>query len=710
MTKGGMGVDAPTVTGQGKRYLPALDGLRALAVSAVIAYHLGLPWARGGFLGVDFFFVVSGFLITGILLREFAEAGRLDLGNFYARRARRLLPALFVVIAAIVAFTAIRPGAPGTAGLRGDVGAALGYVANWRFVLSGQGYFARFTVPSPLRHTWSLAIEEQYYIIWPIVLIGILRITGQSKRWALIIVAALAGASALTMAMLFHPGSDPSRAYYGTDSRAFELLIGSGSAIWLAGRAQPGRWARRLLHVAGAVSLLALGLAFLRVSDSSAWMYRGGFLGVSVLGAIIVASATRDDAGPLGALLSFGPLPWVGRLSYGLYLWHWPVIDLLTREQTGLAGRPLMALQVGVSVAAAVASYYLIERPIRSGVFAGWRAWALAPTTAALLAGTAVLATALPSGAALAQGANPGVPLAAAAAPIVAVRGPAPATAVAGATSGVAVASAAGTPASEVTTTTAPPPGTASLVALVPHRTPTPQNPLRVLIVGDSVMYDASLGIAAALQATGDVRAFPNARLGFGLTVKAYDWRTQWRLLVAQTRPDVVVSMFGGWDASQALAHGDAWYASMVGTALSALQSGGASVVFLGYPQNYPPSIPGQVALDPKANEAGRELVNRVFAEKAAAAPADVAFVSTAPALEINGKFATFMPGRFGQLERVRKHDNVHICPAGAERLGILVDSALSGPLGLPPTNDSWPAGSWRSDARYDNPHGTCRN
>src|SRR2546429_6663696 len=220
-------------------YQPALDGLRAFAVLSVFAYHLDAGWARGGFLGVDTFFVLSGFLITSLLVGEWARHGGISFAGFWARRARRLLPALLLVLLAVAAFAVLEAPADQLDGLRGDGLATLFYGANWRFIASGQSYFNLFTEASPLRHMWSLAIEEQFYLVWPLITFVCLRLA-RGRHWLLgLVCGAGAGASVATMAVLYDP-SDPSRAYYGTDSRAHLLLIGAGLALILA-RWAPGR-------------------------------------------------------------------------------------------------------------------------------------------------------------------------------------------------------------------------------------------------------------------------------------------------------------------------------------------------------------------------------------------------------------------------------------------------------------------------------------
>lgn len=221
-------------------YQPALDGVRAFAVIAVMLYHSGLAWARGGYLGVDIFFALSGFLITGLLIAEWDRWQHLDLLAFWGRRARRLLPALVLVILAVAVYAWTLPAGAGSA-IRGDGLSSLFYVANWRYIVEGQSYFDQFTEPSPFKHTWSLAIEEQFYLVFPLVLLLLLAWLG--RRWGRLALVLLLGSvlSALLMSALYVPGEDPSRAYYGTDTRIQTLLVGAALAAVLPGSA-PARW------------------------------------------------------------------------------------------------------------------------------------------------------------------------------------------------------------------------------------------------------------------------------------------------------------------------------------------------------------------------------------------------------------------------------------------------------------------------------------
>jgi peptidoglycan/LPS O-acetylase OafA/YrhL len=364
-------------------YQPALDGLRAFAVLSVFAYHLDAGWMRGGFLGVDTFFVLSGFLITSLLIGEWAPRGGISFAGFWARRARRLLPALLLVLLAVAAFAVLEAPAEQLDRLRGDGLATLFYGANWRFIESGQSYFDLFSEASPLRHMWSLAIEEQFYLVWPLITFACLRLA-RGRHWLLgLVCGAGTGASIATMAMLYDP-SDPSRAYYGTDGRAHLLLIGAGLALVLA------RWSPRwgatrstvnALGLAGAVACLAF---WLWVPDTAAWMYRGGYAVFGLCVAAVITSAVQPGRFALRSFLSLGPLVWIGRISYGLYLWHWPVIVVASPARTGLDGPSLTVVRVGLTFALATASFYLVEQPIRRGVLRG--RWALAVSPSAFVA------------------------------------------------------------------------------------------------------------------------------------------------------------------------------------------------------------------------------------------------------------------------------------------------------------------------------------
>jgi peptidoglycan/LPS O-acetylase OafA/YrhL len=344
-------------------YLPALDGVRALAVSAVLLYHAGVAWLPGGFLGVDVFLVLSGYLITSLLLAEHAATDRLDLPRFWARRARRLLPAAVLVIATCVVVAAVfLPG--DLAQTRADALASLAYVNNWHQVLSDQSYFAAFGRPPLLGHLWSLAVEEQFYLLWPVVLgLGLLAF---GRRGLVAGTLALALVSVVAMAWLYEPGGDPSRVYYGTDTRAAALLGGALLAFWWA----PGRLPsvpRVGLEAVAAAACAGLAAALLLWHDFESWLYPWGLTAVELLTVALIA-AVAHPACVVGRGLGTAPLRWIGQRSYGIYLWHWPVMAV-TRPGTDIAlGRGvLVPLQAAVIVGLAALSYRYVERPIRNG-------------------------------------------------------------------------------------------------------------------------------------------------------------------------------------------------------------------------------------------------------------------------------------------------------------------------------------------------------
>jgi peptidoglycan/LPS O-acetylase OafA/YrhL len=355
-------------------YQPALDGVRALAVTAVLIFHAGVVWLPGGFLGVDAFFVLSGFLITSLLLGERAKAGRIRLGAFWLRRARRLLPALLLLVAFVaIAFRGILTTLDLRL-LRDDALAALGYVANWRMIYRGDDYFTQTAAPSPLQHTWSLGIEEQFYVLWPLIVVAVLWAGAYSRRLLLALCIAGAAVSAIVCALLYDP-FDINRAYFGTDARAQALLIGCALAALLHGKvdraAAPStgrrRWPAWVLAAAAGAGVLVVAWLWLDANGVDPLLYRGGFaLGGLAVAAVLAHCVLRPQA-LLARVLSVAPLVWLGKISYGVYLWHWPLFDLLNHERTGMTGTSLLMLRFAATLAAATASYVLLERPVRTG-------------------------------------------------------------------------------------------------------------------------------------------------------------------------------------------------------------------------------------------------------------------------------------------------------------------------------------------------------
>ena len=500
--------ERPDAGGHRFSYQPALDGIRALAVSAVLAYHAGFGWARGGFLGVDAFFVLSGFLITSLLLGEWRDRGAIGLFAFWSRRARRLLPALFLMLLGVAAYAVFFAGRLELGRIRGDALATIGYVANWRPIFAGQSYFDQFSVPSPLRHTWSLGIEEQYYIVWPLLVLLLLRPRRGSTKLLLPVSLALLATSAILMGVLFEPGRDPSRVYYGTDTRAQSLLVGATLAMLLL-HVGPIRnvLASRLLQVAAVVCAVAIGYCWSVTSEGSTLLFRGGFLLLALGVAVVIAAAVQPKAAPLGRLLSLPPLRRLGLISYGVYLWHWPIYLMLTADRTGIDSYGLFAVRVATTLAVATVSYYLIEMPVRRGAFRGWKvSWTFAPAGAACVAVVMVFSTR-------------------------------------GALSPVTAAPVAAMPQVEA----------ASISRIS-----------RVMVLGDSVALSLEPGLTQVAQGR-NLSVWNRSRLYCGflpadmmvdfsgnpstdLEAGCKDWRKTWRSDVEAFRPDVVLMLFGRWD------------------------------------------------------------------------------------------------------------------------------------------------------------------
>ncbi|OMF74613.1 acyltransferase family protein [Paenibacillus glucanolyticus] len=350
------------------RYMPGLDGLRALALIGVMGYHWNFGFAGGGFLGVSLFFVLSGYLITDILASQWHHQRRIDLKDFWIRRFRRLLPAmllmLFILVVWVTLFDRSR-----LLTLRGEVLGAVTYISNWQFIYQQQSYFESFGPPSPLGHFWSLAVEEQFYLLWPLIMLAGLKLF--PRRGQLFsFIAAGAAASALVMALIYQPGEDPSRVYYGTDTRAFGLLIGAGLAIvWPSWKLslQVSTAVRRRLNLTGAAALLIILFMMWQVDRYDPFLYRGGMFLFSMAAAVLVA-VLAHPAASISRLLSWKPLLWVGVRSYGIYLWHYPVMILTSPASgSGDLSLPQVVLQITASVILAALSWKYVEEPIRHG-------------------------------------------------------------------------------------------------------------------------------------------------------------------------------------------------------------------------------------------------------------------------------------------------------------------------------------------------------
>jgi peptidoglycan/LPS O-acetylase OafA/YrhL len=418
--------------------IPALDGLRAIAVVLVLCEHGGIPGMGGGFLGVDVFFVLSGFLITSLLLDELGRSGRIELTNFWIRRARRLLPALVLMVLTVAAARDLLPYQALT-GLRSDAIAAFLWMANWRFVAQQTDYFTQGAPPSPLQHAWSLGVEEQYYFVWPVLLIGVTlllawrakryfqRATVGGVRFATFVIATLGASASAAAAIVFTSDATRDRIYFGTDTRAQALLIGSAASAllvrdwpalnrgWCMIRTRWGRRVARLLPLLGLAGLAALT----HYATGSAADFRHGLLLAAAFAAVIViAPVACEQRGVVARVLAWRPLVWLGAISYGVYLWHWPIFLALNGERTGWQGPALFAARCAVTLAAAGASFWLIEQPIRR-----WRPsrvplLPLAAATVASAAAATMLVVPVTTGPALHEvGLPPGVSAVAAVSP-----------------------------------------------------------------------------------------------------------------------------------------------------------------------------------------------------------------------------------------------------------------------------------------------------
>jgi peptidoglycan/LPS O-acetylase OafA/YrhL len=417
--------------------IPALDGLRAIAVALVLVGHGGIPGVGGGFIGVDVFFVLSGFLITSLLLDELGRTGRIGLTGFWIRRARRLLPALLLMVITVSMLRELLP-YQALSGLRNDAIAAFLWMANWRFVSQKTDYFTQGAPPSPLQHTWSLGVEEQYYFVWPVLLIGVTlllawrakryfaKVTVGDVRFAVFVVAALGAIASAALAILLVSDATRDRVYFGTDTRAQALLVGAAAAALLV-RDWPSmthgwctirtRWGRRIARFLPVVGLAGLA-AVVHYATGSAGEFRHGLLiGVAIAAVIVIAPVAMDQRGAVARMLAVRPLVWLGTISYGVYLWHWPIFLALNGERTGWSGAPLFAARCAATILVAFLSWWLMEQPIRRWRPSGVPLLPLAAATVASAAAATLLVVPVGTGPLREPGLPPGVSAIAAVSP-----------------------------------------------------------------------------------------------------------------------------------------------------------------------------------------------------------------------------------------------------------------------------------------------------
>ncbi|MGE2713962.1 acyltransferase family protein [Mycolicibacterium litorale] len=564
----------------GRREIRALDGVRAVAVALVLADHAGLPGVPGGFLGVDVFFVLSGFLITSLLLDELGRTGRVDLRGFWIRRARRLLPALLAMVLAVVAARVFFPPDAVTS-LRDDAVAAFFWVANWAFVAQQTDYFSQGSPPSPLQHTWSLGVEEQFYLVWPLLLVAVVGVlafrraapTLRAVRWGVLVLAVGGAAASATAAVLLTSEATANRVYFGTDTRVQALLIGAAAAALLVRdwstvtmgtpiRGRWGRWTTRLLSVLGLAGLVALA----HYATGAPAEYRMGlFTATAAAAVLVVATVALDQRGPVARLLACPPLVWLGTISYGVYLWHWPIFLFLNGERTGWTGWPLFAARCAATLSVAVLSYWLVERPIRQWRPATVPQLPLALATAATAA--VVTISVVPVGVQPVEDQRPDLLDIASAAAVLPERP----------------------------------------VALGARGVQRPPGTRSVAVFGDSVAWTLMryLPETPGLHFTnyttigcGIARGGPYRTTGQTLTQKPEcdTWPSRWAQRIDHDRPDVVLLMIGRWELVDRINEGewthvgdpayDAYLRGELDRALDILGSTGARVVVTTAPYN----------------------------------------------------------------------------------------------------------------------------
>ena len=595
-----------------RRWRPGLDGLRAVAVLAVMAYHEPNVELSGGFLGVDLFFVLSGFLITGLLLDERRTTGSVSLRSFWNRRARRLLPALAALLLAVVVATAIIGTVDQRRDLTGGVLSALLYVSNWNLIAQQHSYFDQFGSLSPLQHLWSLAIEEQFYLLWPLVVLACIR---RSRR-LLIAVTAIAAVSSIGLMVYFLGDGDPSRSYYGTDTRAFSLLIGALGAMF-AWHVRPT--GRRMI-APGIIGVSLLAAALFVVSDSDRWMYRGGFVAFAVisLGVIILASGETFVA----RAMSHPILRRIGFLSYALYLWHWPVRVFVTDSRLHVAdttsGRLIgIAVRLLLTFLLAWISMEAIERWFRHSQLGvarfgiGWLGVGAIAVTIAVLAAPSLGST-IPTGGSGEQAQQ------------------------------------------------------RERVLAIPR---TPGAPV-LLIAGDSVAITLDNGIRQTFDPT--ITFVGAGELGCALLTspralsfdghwnpigsECPDHNEYWSQLISTHQPDVAMLLVGAWDLyARDWGHGpvapgdeefDRHYLDAVAESLATLASGGAEVVLFTVPCFAPsPGLSAGPQHDPRRAERLTELQRQAVDEFTANSPNSTITLIDLHSITCDGGFTSTRDG-----------------------------------------------------------------
>ena len=675
---------APTETAVRGRHLGALDGLRALAVLSVMAYHLGIHWVSGGFLGVDLFFVLSGFLITSLLVEERFVDGAIRLAAFWGRRAKRLLPAVLALICVLaIGFVFVRrywTSSPDVAfdrfGFQGDAYATLLYVANWHSIFAHQNYFAAFLASSPLKHTWSLAIEEQFYLVWPIVVLVIVRSKKNWRQLGMWIAGSMGVGSALLMAVLYNNGVSISAIYYNTFARLFDLGAGAALAFAVAGKPSIAPSLRRPLAIAGPISLAVLAVFWWKAGSGGIdglprrFMFNGGFLLCALLATVVVA-AVRDPAVPgLQHVLRWRPLAFIGVISYGLYLWHWPLFVVLTPTRTHVSGFGLDVVKVASTFAVATVSFYLLERPLRRMKYPKY--WLPVLVVLAMIGTAMVVSFANPYAVDRAHASpktSPVLPLA----------------------NGTV-------------------PGEGGVIGAPVHLSHKidAKHPLTVTIVGDSVMFSMELPLNRALFSTQEaiprMKAFP----GWGLTTKK-TWESDLKALLAKHRTDLVIGTWG-WDNKVAHDH-PAEYQILLQHFVDVATTGpnaATAVGFIEYPKTSDLSFLGGSAAAQVLGLTGGEQAYATIAKAVVAnSPGRALYLPTAGSVLYKGNYTHWLApsddrsAPTSQWVRVRSIDTIHVCQPGAVDESAAIMADFHQLFGLKAPTGNWYEGRWIQDPRY---------
>jgi peptidoglycan/LPS O-acetylase OafA/YrhL len=580
-------------------------------------------------------------------------------------------------------------GGPGivAAQLRAPALATLAYGANWQQLAAGHGYFQQFAAPNPLVHTWSLAIEEQFYLVWPILIVGVTALARRREARVVAMTAGLAlGSACWSMVAIHRWGID--RAYLGTDTRAWELLAGALVAMVLRrittfpdrrdDPASPAAVTRRVMHRVGwsGASIAAaagLGWGVAMATGTPGWLWDGGIVAVVACVAVIIAASVRAPTAAIPRVLALPPLRWLGRISYSLYLWHWPVVVLMTRTTIGLSGAPLLLARLGAMSAAASASFYLVEQPLRRADWGVWWRRALVPVALAGTAVTLLVATITP----------------------------------------VATTTAVVQPSSNQPADTAAVHTVAD--ALGGDPAVSPLNPVRIWLFGDSVLNDASPGVTAAFDATGDAKVVANTTFPGWSFAHDPQWPSEWEQVIASDHPQVVMAT---WSWDDQLARSDpTGYEAFLRRALDVVMTPGDGVkllVLLQFPETGPPASAynGQPVADPtvawESQAALARSWNAVAARVVSSWPGHAVFLTTSSLFDPDGRYLAWFKTPTGSWLRARKIDNVHFCPYGAATFGAYLVTAMTPVLHLGPEHPGWETGAWADDPRYDDPPGAC--